>query len=88
MQKSTQKLTSYIDSKLAKVIDDLMMGELGFSSQQLMELAGLSVANLVQYKIKTSWKNSNKVLVLSGPGSKNYTYMYIFYILFIINITR
>jgi NAD(P)H-hydrate repair Nnr-like enzyme with NAD(P)H-hydrate epimerase domain len=75
MEKGLIRTVSYINSKLAKEIDDLLMGELGFSSQQLMELAGLSIANLVHHKISTCWKKSEKILVLSGPGSKNYLFL-------------
>ena len=55
----------------AKIDEELMGEEYGFSVDQLMELAGLAVA-------KTCFRQhppqeNKKVLVLVGPGSKNST---------------
>jgi NAD(P)H-hydrate epimerase len=56
-----------LSSKVAADIDAELMGPLGFSTDQLMELAGLSVACAVakEYPKET---HSN-VLVVCGPGS-------------------
>lgn len=61
---------SFIKSHLAQEIDDYLMKTLDFSSEQLMELAGLSVARLVQHKILNNWHKCTSILVVSGPGSK------------------
>ncbi|CDO96316.1 unnamed protein product [Kluyveromyces dobzhanskii CBS 2104] len=57
-----------VSSKAAASIDQELMGPVGFTLQQLMELAGLSAAEAVlkQYPAKTP---KNQVLVISGPGN-------------------
>ena len=57
-----------VSSKVAASIDQELMGPVGFTLQQLMELAGLSVAEAVlqQYPVKSS---KSQVLVISGPGN-------------------
>lgn len=63
-------MTGYktITSKLAAQLDaDLMGPKINFTLQQLMELAGLSVAETVQKEFP---KNVEKnILVLAGPGN-------------------
>lgn len=56
-----------LSSKLATQLDQELMGSGGFSIDQLMELAGLSVAQAIykQYPPETH----KKVLVLVGPGN-------------------
>ncbi|XP_078164534.1 pyridoxin (pyrodoxamine) 5'-phosphate oxidase [Carex rostrata] len=58
---------SYIGQQAAKEIDEILMGPLGFSVDQLMELAGLSVAAAIAEVYKPS--ESRKVLVICGPGN-------------------
>ncbi|MES1919452.1 hypothetical protein MHBO_001282 [Bonamia ostreae] len=59
MQYLTQELSKQLDLKLFKI---------GFSIEQLMELAGLSVASAIFRHFKT--KNSpKKVLFVCGPGN-------------------
>ncbi|KAJ0975985.1 hypothetical protein J5N97_017950 [Dioscorea zingiberensis] len=58
---------SYINQRDAAEIDELLMGPLGFSVDQLMELAGLSVAASIAEVYKSS--EYNRILVLCGPGN-------------------
>lgn len=63
---------SYIDSKIAKQIDDNLMGDVtGYRLEQLMELAGLSVALAIHDAILSddNFKSTKKILNISGPGS-------------------
>ncbi|KAL0416957.1 UNVERIFIED_CONTAM: Pyridoxine/pyridoxamine 5'-phosphate oxidase 1, chloroplastic [Sesamum latifolium] len=62
-----QESISYLTQQQAAEIDDLLMGNLGFSIDQLMELAGLSVASAVAEVYKPS--EYNRVLVTCGPGN-------------------
>lgn len=48
-------------------IDDELMGPLGFSIFQLMELAGLSVASAIATEYPK--EKFMRVLVLAGPGN-------------------
>lgn len=59
---------SSVSSKVASMIDQELMGSIGFTLQQLMELAGFSVAQAVlrQYPATGAKK---QVLVISGPGN-------------------
>ncbi len=65
---------SFIDAKTAQLIDDRLMNQNGFSIDQLMELAGLSVANAAhelfvdKYGVNNP-KNNRKLLVFCGPGN-------------------
>lgn len=75
---STSSL-SYITSKQAQLLDAELMSIPGFSLDQLMELAGLSVATSVHDfwefqhahmgSFTTDQKISRKILVLCGPGN-------------------
>lgn len=56
-----------IDAATAAKIDHELMTELGFSIDQLMELAGLAVAECV-YSVHPP-SRGRKVLVLAGPGN-------------------
>lgn len=51
----------------AVAIDDELMGPLGFSVDQLMELAGLSVACSIAEEFPVA--KAPRVLVLAGPGN-------------------
>ncbi|KAI9029670.1 YjeF N-terminal domain-like protein [Phycomyces nitens] len=58
----------YLSQKVAQVIDEELMGASGgFSVDQLMELAGLSVAQAVQKTFDN--KQYSRVLVCVGPGN-------------------
>jgi NAD(P)H-hydrate epimerase len=58
-----------LNQKEAQDVDvDLMSAELGFSIDQLMELAGLSVACSVHHAYPPN--THPNVLVICGPGSK------------------
>ncbi|WCJ35692.1 Pyridoxine/pyridoxamine 5'-phosphate oxidase [Euphorbia peplus] len=58
---------SYLAQNEAAQIDDILMGPLGFSVDQLMELAGLSVAASIAEVYKPS--EYNRILVVCGPGN-------------------
>ena len=62
---------SYISSSVAKSIDETLMSTPGFSIDQLMELAGLSVACAVDdyYKKYLMQKVNTKILIVCGPGN-------------------
>ena len=51
----------------AKAVDEELMGPLGFSVDQLMELAGLSVASSILAEYPPS--QYKKVLIVAGPGN-------------------
>ena len=57
---------SFLNAKDASAVDAELMGTLAFSIDQLMELAGLAVAQAVEKVFATEGK-SPKVLVLCGP---------------------
>jgi NAD(P)H-hydrate epimerase len=58
---------SYLNAEKAQLIDDRLMSEdIGFSIDQLMELAGLSVAVAVNDFLGAP---NRKVLILAGPGN-------------------
>ncbi|XP_028757326.1 pyridoxine/pyridoxamine 5'-phosphate oxidase 1, chloroplastic isoform X2 [Neltuma alba] len=58
---------SYLAQREAAEIDEILMGPLGFSVDQLMELAGLSVATSVAEVYKPS--EHFRVLTICGPGN-------------------
>ncbi|XP_030510815.2 pyridoxine/pyridoxamine 5'-phosphate oxidase 1, chloroplastic isoform X2 [Cannabis sativa] len=58
---------SYLTQRQAAQIDETLMGPLGFSVDQLMELAGLSVAAAIAEVYKLS--EHNRVLAICGPGN-------------------
>lgn len=58
---------SYLNQREAAEIDEILMGPLGFSIDQLMELAGLSVATSIAEVYKAS--EYNRVLAICGPGN-------------------
>ena len=59
---------SYLNSKISKEIDDKLMFSPGFSLDQLMELAGLSVATAVK-DFSNNLSNKKKILIICGPGN-------------------
>ncbi|XP_078447819.1 pyridoxin (pyrodoxamine) 5'-phosphate oxidase [Wolffia australiana] len=58
---------SYLSQREAAEIDEVLMGPLGFSVDQLMELAGLSVASAIAEVYKSN--EYGRVLVICGPGN-------------------
>ncbi|OUZ99768.1 YjeF N-terminal domain [Macleaya cordata] len=58
---------SYLSQREAAEIDEILMGPLGFSVDQLMELAGLSVATSIAEVYKSS--EYSRVLAICGPGN-------------------
>ncbi|KAK3023261.1 hypothetical protein RJ639_044427 [Escallonia herrerae] len=58
---------SYLLQKEAAEIDEILMGPLGFSVDQLMELAGLSVAAAIAEVYRPS--EYSRVLAICGPGN-------------------
>jgi hydroxyethylthiazole kinase-like uncharacterized protein yjeF len=67
---SDKHLISYLDAKTSKEIDVKLMSSPGFSIDQLMELAGLSVATAVRDFSETETGNHKKrILIVCGPGN-------------------
>ncbi|KAB1203879.1 Pyridoxine/pyridoxamine 5'-phosphate oxidase 1, chloroplastic [Morella rubra] len=58
---------SYLTQREAAEIDEILMGPLGFSVDQLMELAGLSVATSIAEVYRAT--EYNRVLAICGPGN-------------------
>ncbi|XP_069151369.1 pyridoxine/pyridoxamine 5'-phosphate oxidase 1, chloroplastic isoform X6 [Solanum lycopersicum] len=58
---------SYVNQQEAIEIDQMLMGPLGFTVDQLMELAGLSVASAIGEVYSSS--EYTRVLVICGPGN-------------------
>ncbi|KAJ8762524.1 hypothetical protein K2173_007963 [Erythroxylum novogranatense] len=58
---------SYLTQREAAEVDEILMGPLGFSVDQLMELAGLSVATSIYEVYKPN--EFNRVLAICGPGN-------------------
>ncbi|KAL1541538.1 Pyridoxine/pyridoxamine 5'-phosphate oxidase 1, chloroplastic [Salvia divinorum] len=58
---------SYLNQREAAEVDEILMGPLGFSVDQLMELAGLSVATSIAEVYKPA--EHNRVLAICGPGN-------------------
>ncbi|MCD7453070.1 Pyridoxine/pyridoxamine 5'-phosphate oxidase 1, chloroplastic [Datura stramonium] len=63
---STEEI-SYVSQQEAIEIDQMLMGPLGFSLDQLMELAGFSVASAIGEVCSSS--EYTRVLVICGPGN-------------------
>jgi len=63
---------SYINSSVAKSIDEKLMTQPGFSIDTLMELAGLSVAQVAHHFIEKNNdedSTNKKILILCGSGN-------------------
>ncbi|KAJ6335463.1 hypothetical protein OIU78_012154 [Salix suchowensis] len=58
---------SHLTQREAAEVDEILMGQLGFSVDQLMELAGLSVASSIAEVYKPG--EYSRVLVICGPGN-------------------
>ncbi|CAM8982202.1 unnamed protein product [Rhodiola kirilowii] len=65
--RTSSESISYLTQQEATEIDQMLMGPLGFSIDQLMELAGLSVASAIADVYKSS--DYNRVLTICGPGN-------------------
>jgi len=66
--KSNQRMTKkYLSQKDATEFDQELMGPMGYSVDQLMELAGLSVASAVTKVYPVG--NFSRILVVCGPGN-------------------
>lgn len=62
--------TGYLNAVDAAALDADLMSSPGFSLEQLMELAGLAVAEAVYEGIPSSTESENrKILVVCGPGN-------------------
>eukprot|EP00980_Cylindrotheca_fusiformis_P000616 scaffold154_cov129-Cylindrotheca_fusiformis.AAC.33 len=63
-------MTGYLNAADAAALDAELMSEPGFSVEQLMELAGLAVAEAVYEVVKPdSTKTKPRILVVCGPGN-------------------
>jgi hydroxyethylthiazole kinase-like uncharacterized protein yjeF len=63
---------SYIDNTVAKQVDEMLMTSPGFTIDQLMELAGYSVACATLDFVRehhNAQSSHSKVLVIAGPGN-------------------
>ncbi|XP_057806324.1 pyridoxine/pyridoxamine 5'-phosphate oxidase 1, chloroplastic-like isoform X2 [Salvia miltiorrhiza] len=58
---------TYLTQQQAAGIDELLLGPIGFTIDQLMELAGLSVASAIAEVYRRS--KYKRVLVICGPGN-------------------
>eukprot|EP01133_Synstelium_polycarpum_P015394 gene15394-18256_t len=60
----------YLTQAEATVMDQLLMGKgYGFSTDQLMELAGLSCAQAIQKVYHSKLSKSDRILTICGPGN-------------------
>ncbi len=65
---NSMKKLNFINSDIARKIDeDLMSKEVGFSIDQLMEIAGLSISKAVDKEANIH--KFKRILNISGPGS-------------------
>jgi NAD(P)H-hydrate epimerase len=70
-------MTGFLNAKDAAALDEELMSDPGFSLEQLMELAGLAVAEAVyqaypppnEFEFGTANKKRPKVLLVCGPGN-------------------
>ena len=71
----TNKHISFLNSEDSKLVDEILMSqEVNFSIDQLMEIAGFTVATAINKEIENQngdWKDIRRILNISGPGSKN-----------------
>ncbi|KNC75936.1 YjeF [Sphaeroforma arctica JP610] len=66
----TDSMVKYLTQEEAKSVDEHLMGDkYAFSIDQLMELAGLSVACAVAEQYPPALLNDKRVLILCGPGN-------------------
>lgn len=62
----------YLGQKMAQEIDVELMSTGGFSIDQLMELAGLSVACAVHAEYQSIQQQKPRILIVAGPGNNGY----------------
>lgn len=71
--KSNAMVAGYLNAKDAAALDVELMTEPGFCLEQLMELAGLSVAEAVYQVVEESKQNAGnskaRILLVCGPGN-------------------
>ena len=65
---SKENLIPYINAETSANVDKELMGAYNYSIDQLMEIAGLTVAKVVNQEFIKSTKNC-KILTLCGPGN-------------------
>ena len=65
---SKDNLIPYINAETSANVDKELMGAYNYSIDQLMEIAGLTVAKVVNQEFIKSTKNC-KILTLCGPGN-------------------
>ena len=60
----------YINAETSALVDKELMGTYNYSIDQLMEIAGLTVAKVVnqEYVLKSK-QNNLKIITLCGPGN-------------------
>lgn len=66
---SQQVSTGFLNAQDAAALDVELMSSPGFSVEQLMELAGLSVAEAVYQVVPLDSTNKKKILIVCGPGN-------------------
>lgn len=69
MSYTTEIETGYLNAADAYDLDVALMSQPGFSLEQLMELAGLAVAEAVYHVIPPSSESKPKILLICGPGN-------------------
>ena len=65
--KEKNKKIPFINSEQSKLIDETLMNTYNYSIDQLMEIAGLTVAKIISNEILK--KNPQKILCICGPGN-------------------
>jgi len=65
----------FLNQKEAAKVDEEFFNTLGYTLDQLMELAGLSVAQVAYREFPPA--TSPDVLVISGPGSLLFSFAYV-----------
>jgi NAD(P)H-hydrate epimerase len=66
---SDSLMTGYLNSEDAAALDVELMSQPGFSLEQLMELAGLAVAETVYQVVPSSPSKKARILLICGPGN-------------------
>ena len=61
--------TGYLNAADAAALDEELMSTPGYCLEQLMELAGLAVAEAVYQGIPPSVERKRKILLVCGPGN-------------------
>jgi hydroxyethylthiazole kinase-like uncharacterized protein yjeF len=61
--------TGYLNAKDAAALDAALMSVPGYTLEQLMELAGLSVAQAVYQLLESLPSKAQRILIVCGPGN-------------------